>query len=87
MQVPTADGGRALVNLLPGGESEAPFTAYESGAFRVTLADASDGSLTVSRSTISDNDGGGRNAKVAWYGSEDNAWQSPSNFGTVELVE
>lgn len=34
-----------------------------------------------------DDGGGGRDAKIAWYGEEDVAWQNPSVLATVQLVE
>jgi hypothetical protein len=36
---------------------------------------------------VNDNDSNTRNGKLSWYTSRDNAYQSPSNFGTVKLVE
>jgi len=33
-----------------------------------------------------DDDGGDRDSKLAWRGKEDNAWQTPSVFGTAELA-
>ena len=33
-----------------------------------------------------DDDGGGRDAKLSWNASEDQAWQNPSIFGTIQLV-
>jgi oligosaccharide reducing-end xylanase len=35
---------------------------------------------------VNDNDGQGREGKLAWYATTDNAWQTPSVFGTVKLV-
>jgi hypothetical protein len=32
-----------------------------------------------------DDDGDDRDSKLTWYGKEDNAWQTPSAFGTAEL--
>lgn len=32
-----------------------------------------------------DDDGGARDAKIAWWGMEDNAHQNPSAFGTIKL--
>lgn len=43
--VPGVDGGRTLVNLLPGPEMSPPWTGFEPGAFRVTVRDTSDGSM------------------------------------------
>jgi hypothetical protein len=34
-----------------------------------------------------DDDGGERDAKIAWFASEDDAWQNPQLFANVELVE
>ncbi len=34
-----------------------------------------------------DDDGGGRDGKRAWYGTNDNAWLDPSLFGTIRLTE
>jgi len=34
-----------------------------------------------------DDDGGSRDGKLAWYGEEDVAWNDPSAFATVQLVE
>ncbi|GAB3679989.1 hypothetical protein GCM10028857_02070 [Salinarchaeum chitinilyticum] len=37
---------------------------------------------------VNDDDGGGdRNGKVSWFATEDNAWQDPGLFATVELVD
>ena len=36
---------------------------------------------------VNDNDGNTRDAKLAWWGTRDNAYQSPSRFGTVRLSE
>jgi hypothetical protein len=33
-----------------------------------------------------DDDGGDRDTKLTWRGKEDNAWQTPSAFGTAELT-
>ena len=33
-----------------------------------------------------DDDGGDRDSKLAWWGKEDNAWQTPSAFGTADLA-
>ena len=33
-----------------------------------------------------DDDGGDRDTKLTWSGKEDNAWQTPSVFGTAELA-
>ena len=33
-----------------------------------------------------DDDGGDRDTKLTWRGKEDNAWQTPSVFGTAELA-
>jgi tetratricopeptide (TPR) repeat protein len=33
-----------------------------------------------------DDDGGDRDSKLTWRGKEDNAWQTPSAFGTAELA-
>jgi Carbohydrate family 9 binding domain-like/Concanavalin A-like lectin/glucanases superfamily/Tetratricopeptide repeat len=33
-----------------------------------------------------DDDGGDRDTKLTWWGKEDNAWQTPSAFGTAELA-
>jgi hypothetical protein len=33
-----------------------------------------------------DDDGGDRDSKLTWRGKEDNAWQTPSVFGTAELT-
>ena len=33
-----------------------------------------------------DDDGGDRDTKLTWRGREDNAWQTPSAFGTAELA-
>ena len=33
-----------------------------------------------------DDDGGDRDSKITWKGKEDNAWQTPSAFGTAELA-
>ena len=33
-----------------------------------------------------DDDGGDRDSKLTWRGKEDNAWQTPSVFGTAELA-
>jgi len=33
-----------------------------------------------------DDDGGDRDSKMTWQGKEDNAWQTPSAFGTAELA-
>jgi hypothetical protein len=33
-----------------------------------------------------DDDGGDRDSKLTWWGKEDNAWQTPSAFGTAELA-
>jgi hypothetical protein len=33
-----------------------------------------------------DDDGGEREAKLIWYGKEDNAWEDPGVFGTAELA-
>ncbi len=34
---------------------------------------------------VNDNDSGTRDAKLAWYATRDNSWQSPAVFGTVRL--
>ncbi|MHC4323764.1 MAG: sugar-binding protein [Planctomycetota bacterium] len=34
-----------------------------------------------------DDDGGDRDTKLIWRGKEDNAWQTPSVFGTAELAD
>ncbi|NQV29693.1 MAG: cellulase family glycosylhydrolase [Candidatus Marinimicrobia bacterium] len=36
---------------------------------------------------VNDNDSNTRNGKLAWWGTRDNAYQSPSRFGTVRLIE
>jgi fibronectin type 3 domain-containing protein len=33
-----------------------------------------------------DDDGGARDAKIAWYATADNSWTDPSTFGTGELL-
>lgn len=35
---------------------------------------------------VGDNDGSGREGKLAWAATEDNAWQNPSVFGTAKLL-
>ena len=35
---------------------------------------------------VNDNDSNTRSAKLSWYTSRDNAYQSPANFGTVRLI-
>jgi hypothetical protein len=34
---------------------------------------------------VSDNDGSGRESKLAWAGTEDDAWQAPELFGRARL--
>lgn len=36
---------------------------------------------------VNDNDGNTRNGKLAWWANRDNAYQSPSRFGTIRLGE
>ena len=36
---------------------------------------------------INDSDSFTRNGKISWFGTRDNAYQSPANFGTVKLVD
>ena len=36
---------------------------------------------------VNDNDSNTRNGKISWFTRRDNAYQSPSNFGTAKLVE
>jgi hypothetical protein len=37
---------------------------------------------------INDNDDGkARKAKVAWFGTEDNVWESPARMGTAKLAK
>lgn len=33
-----------------------------------------------------DDDGGGRDRKLTWHGTVDDAWENPSRFGTAQLV-
>ncbi len=89
----------AVVGALPSGRSTAGITyssvsttdgyIIEASIPWATLqgTPAKDQSIGIDFMINDDDDGSGRDKKLSWNASQDNAWQDPSLFGTAVLAE